>query len=66
MLYTIMPIDLVLDEKQAENNYLEKSINGNLVQLNKNDDNYSVMRIISTNPKAFLDKKFQPGNFIKL
>lgn len=66
MLYTIVPMDIVLQDEQKRNyNYVEKTINGQLIQLNKNSNNkYSVARIISTNPNAFLNPELQPGSCI--
>lgn len=63
MIYTIMPIDAVLNNQtDLKYDYCEKTIDGQLVQLNKNEDGkYSLIRVISTDPQAFLSKKFQPG-----
>lgn len=63
MIYTIVPIDIVLDNNnKLDCNYCEKYIDGQLVQLNKNNDGqYHISRIISTNPSAFLQEKYQPG-----
>lgn len=63
MLYTIVPLDIVLNEATKEyDNYCEKTVNGQLVQLSKTEDNkYSIVRVISTDPHIFLDSKYQPG-----
>jgi hypothetical protein len=66
MLYTVVPMDQVLSfDSEIEYNYEERNINGELVQVTKCDEkNYSVVRIISTNPNAFLRPEFQPGHRI--
>lgn len=62
MIYSIIPIDIILNNNNSNNNYYEKYIDGQLVQLNKDSDGqYSVSRIISTNPHVFLQQKYQPG-----
>lgn len=63
MIYTIVPIDVVLNNNNnLDCNYCEKYIDGQLVQLNKNNNGqYSVSRIISTKPSTFLQEKYQPG-----
>ena len=67
MLYTVVPMDRVLSfDSEIEYKYEERNINGELVQVTKCDDkNYSVVRIISTNPGAFLMPELQPGYLIK-
>ena len=63
MMYTIMPMDMVLASGEAlKYNFEERNINGQLVQVTKGDDeNYSVVRVMSTDPKTFLKPEFQPG-----
>lgn len=61
MIYSIVPPEQLFyaDIKQER---MEVSINGEKVILLKNDDNtYTVERLISTNPKAYLKPEFMPG-----
>lgn len=44
------------------NKIIEAKYKGELVQLeNQGNGEYKVTRILSTNPKAFLNKDLQPG-----
>lgn len=63
MFYTIMPIDIILsNENNLSYDYSEKIIDGQLVQINKNNDGKcSLLRVITTDPSIYLNKKFQPG-----
>lgn len=52
------------DKKSKIEEYKYK---GELVQLQKmNDGNYRIMRLLSTNPTAYLSKEFQPGKVVKV
>jgi|GEM_PF-399061 len=66
MIYSIIPPDRLLynpeDDKQVR---MEVNINGEQVVLLKNDNNtYTIERLISTNPKAYLNPEFAPGTII--
>lgn len=67
MLYTIVPMDMVLSSAiEMDLDFEERQINGELVQVTKCDDkNYSVVRVISTNPNTFLRPEYQPGAVLK-
>lgn len=66
MIYSIVPFDPF--QYYAENNKQERmevNINGEKVVLLKNDNNtYTIERLISTNPKAYLNPEFMPGTMI--
>jgi len=62
MIYSIIPIDIILNNNNSNDDYCEKYIDGQLIQLNKDSNGqYSVSRIISTDPHVFLQEKYQPG-----
>ncbi|AGC68143.1 hypothetical protein Cst_c11470 [Thermoclostridium stercorarium subsp. stercorarium DSM 8532] len=64
MIYSIVPFEqLYYSENKQER--MEVVINGEKVILLRNDNNtYTVERLISTNPKVYLNPEFTPGNRI--
>lgn len=68
MLYTIVPIENIFAQNDSTDcSYCEKEIDGKVIQLNKdNNGKYSVVRIMSTEPSAYLNKKLQPNSYINI
>ena len=63
MIYSIVPFDQVLfDQQSGTETRMEVTLDGERVVLMKNDDStYSIERLISTNPKAYLKPELTPG-----
>lgn len=66
MLYTPMPLELVLAGKDDFNpSYEEVNIRGRKVLVERTDATHaSVVRVLSTNPADFLDPTLFPGAVI--
>ena len=68
IIYSIVPYDVIFSQEQ-ENYEGRKYVNykGELLEVSTAGGNsYKIDRIISTNPKAYLDIEIQPGTHIKL
>jgi YlzJ-like protein len=68
ILYTMMPQELIYpqDEQQASNMKFV-DINGvSLAVSQASDGEYTIERIMSTNPQHYLDGRYSPGQKIKL
>lgn len=66
MIYSIVPFDQVLfDQQTSMGNRMEVTLNGERVVLLQNENNtYSIERLISTNPKAYLKPELTPGTLL--
>ncbi len=66
MIYSIVPIDQIVFDKQQNNAArMEVMLQGERVVLVKNDNlSYTIERLISTNPKAYLMSELMPGTLI--
>ncbi len=66
VIYSIVPFDQVLfDQQSGTEARMEVTLDGERVVLMKNDDNtYSIERLISTNPKAYLKPELAPGTML--
>lgn len=66
MIYSIVPFDqLIFNTEDNKQERMEVNINGEQVMLLKNDNNtYTIERLISTNPKAYLTPELMPGTMI--
>lgn len=66
MIYSIIPYDqMFFNSEDNRQERMEVNINGEKVVLLKNDNNtYTIERLISTNPKAYLNPDFMPGTVI--
>lgn len=52
--------------KQEDISYSEMNINGVMVQVSKaNNAGFRIERILSTNPKDYLNPKLQPGSMVE-
>ncbi|WP_040196567.1 YlzJ-like family protein [Candidatus Soleaferrea massiliensis] len=60
MLYTVVPIELLsYPAEEAKTEF--KNITGGMLEMCKQDDGYKVVRLISTDPKMYLDDQYSPG-----
>lgn len=68
MLYTIIPYELIFEQKEdIRNNYTEIMLeNGHLLVEKIDNINYRILRLYSTNPADYLNKKYNPGNIINI
>ncbi len=67
ILYSIVPAELVF----RGNNYLEEDklreayYNGErIIVAQMSDRQYEIRKLLSTNPRSFLNPAFQPGNTV--
>ncbi len=68
ILYSIVPREIVFQNSGEENvgKYIEMDYMGEKVQVTPVGNNrYLINRIISTSPKAYLNPKLQPGQYIE-
>lgn len=67
ILYTPLPLELVLEGFDQPREYREIKIDGVTMVVEKINDHQSrIVRLISTNPNDFLSPKYQPGSIISL
>lgn len=65
IIYTPLPLDIVLEGVQQKRNYEEITVDEVKLQVEKlPDGRYKINQVLSTNPSDFLNPKYQPGNFI--
>ncbi|WP_449540065.1 YlzJ-like family protein [Ferdinandcohnia sp. Marseille-Q9671] len=68
ILYTMMPQELIYpQDEQHESNLKFVDINGvSLAVSQASNGEYTIERIMSTNPQHYLDGRYSPGQKIKL
>ena len=65
MIYSIIPIEQIFYESRGEISHMEIMLHGERVVLLKNKDNtYTIDKLISTNPKAYLRPELMPGTLL--
>ncbi|MCC3357414.1 YlzJ-like family protein [Bacillus sp. REN16] len=67
ILYTMMPQELIYPQTETEDNQF-KYINVNGVSLAvspSQSGEYTIERVMSTNPQHFLDGRYSPGQKIR-
>lgn len=66
MIYSIVPFDQILfDQQNSTGARMEVTLDGERVLLQQNENNtYSIERLISTNPKAYLKPELAPGTLL--
>ncbi len=64
VIYSPMPVELMFPSQIPTNrHYIQKE--GRLMEVELLDFNQAkIVRIISTDPRDYLDDKYQPGNFL--
>lgn len=68
MLYSIIPLDIVFGNTDGggETKFLEAEYLGEKVLVSKLENNdYIIARLLSTNPKSYLNQKLEPGSVVK-
>lgn len=64
LLYTIVPYEMIF--KPEENPDMKTTaISGGYLELIKQNGAYYVSRVISTDPKVYLNPKYTPGTLYK-
>lgn len=67
MLYSIVPNEDIWSEESVDYNFHEVMIDGFMVQVEPIDGaSGRVVRVISTDPQAYLNPTFQPGSLVPL
>lgn len=66
MYYSIMPIEDLIDIEEDKKlySYEEYSIKNGVLEVYKAGNDYTVKRIISTDPASYLNNTFQPGTVL--
>lgn len=67
ILYTMMPQELIYPQTEIEDNHLKYvDVNGvSLAVSNSQNGEYTIERVMSTNPQHFLDGRYSPGQKIR-
>lgn len=68
VIYSIVPPEVIFsaNKENGRENFLEMNYKGERVFVSKHHGNeYTIERIISTSPMAYLDPEIQPGTIIK-
>jgi len=70
IFHSIVPIDFVFanfnQNSSGEGKYIEVEYLGEKVQVSPVTNNeYVIVRLISTSPKSYLNPRLQPGSIIK-
>ncbi|MGE5592265.1 MAG: YlzJ-like family protein [Betaproteobacteria bacterium] len=67
ILYTVLPLELVLEGMDKERTFMDVEINGIAMTVEQVSANEAVIvRLISTDPQHFLDPALQPGSRVRL
>lgn len=66
LLWTVMPIELVLEGIEKQPQYEEFQVENKRLVVEKVDNSYRVVRIISTCPEDYLDQDYTPGRLVNL
>jgi hypothetical protein len=66
MLYTVIPLEEIYKDKNEDLDYQyeEVSLKNSTLELYPVDKGYKVKRIISTNPRDYLNNAIQPDTMI--
>jgi len=66
MIYSIVPFEqLLFDQQSSQGARMEVTLDGERVVLLQNENNtYSIERLISTNPKAYMKPELAPGTLL--
>lgn len=64
MLYTVVPMELLnYPAEEAKTEF--KNITGGMLEMCQQDGEYKVVRLISTDPRMYLDDQYSPGRTYK-
>lgn len=65
ILYTIVPYEEVFQTSDDKSmNEMTVFVNNVQLVVRQQDDKWQITRLISTNPNDYLDKRYQPGQFL--
>jgi hypothetical protein len=65
VIYSVIPYERIFYDNQNEMSFIEVTLHGERVVLIKNKDNtYTIDKLISTNPKAYLKPELMPGTLL--
>ena len=64
ILWTIEPVDRIFPTELSKT--VTMSISGGFLEGSISPKGFSVSRLISTNPKDYLNKEYSPGNIRKI
>jgi len=65
LIYSIVPYEQIFYDARSEMSFVEVTLHGERVVLLKNKDNtYTIDRLVSTNPKAYLNPELMPGTLL--
>ncbi|RPF43435.1 YlzJ-like protein [Hydrogenoanaerobacterium saccharovorans] len=62
-LYTIVPLDEVFPSEPTQTEVI--NVNGSYIEGVRGKEGIQISRLISTDPKMYLDKRFSPGQNYK-
>ena len=71
MLYTVIPIELVTgealtrEESRRRPVRSETMIEGGIAEGTETGHGFVLTRLISTDPRMYLDRRYQPGSVLK-
>ncbi|MBM7659302.1 hypothetical protein JOC85_000069 [Bacillus mesophilus] len=66
-LYTIMPEELIFPTDHTQyNNHQVIEMNGVSMMVEKSEDQYRIVRLLSTDPLDFLTEDYCPGKMIPM
>jgi len=66
ILYTAMPLELVLEGMDRTYNYQEINLDGIKLIIEPMDINHGkIVRLISTNPQDYLNSQLNPGTVVE-
>lgn len=68
MLYSIVPLEIVFGNSDggSQVKYMEAEYLGEKVLVSKlENDDYMIARLLSTNPRSYLNQKLEPGSVVK-
>lgn len=66
MFYSIVPYEQLFPTNEDDFKYEEVTYEGNTIQVYRRDDKYIIKRVITTDPKIYLNNKLSPGNELKM
>ncbi|KAB7708104.1 ribonuclease [Bacillus aerolatus] len=66
ILYTVMPQEYIFPQSEQANNLELVTWNGIPLFAEREEHQYKVIRVISTNPAHYLNQQVAPGQFISL
>ncbi len=63
ILHTIVPLEQVFSQPAPEYRY--RQMNNSYIEERREGDGYVISRVLSTNPRMYLNPNYQPGAVMK-